>query len=153
MAGGKATLTEVQYEFMLALQDAVRAAGGPASVPQIVARLGKSDSRVRSHIKKMMSLGFVCCVGKSRHNKYVPGNPWLKEAGDEAFRSSCVGGICQGIGCKEKAVDCFAGRYLCRDCMMGDSSKADPVGRDDYYDRFCGLSSVAGWGTEEESKK
>jgi len=136
-------LTENQREFMLALQRAVIREGGPATVPGIVEELGKSDSRVRSHIKRLTPYGYVCCVGKTRHKRYVPGRPWIKEKGVKEESCPYIGGICQSYGCEELAVIFWRSAYLCRGCMVGAPDKKDPTGRLQYY-KTLELKSPAG---------
>jgi len=126
-----AQLTEQQFVFMNALQAALEECGQPVCVDQIRIKLRKSDSRVRSHIKVLMKAGYVCCVGRSRVKRYVPSMLWIEAVDSEeiyeAVKGACMGGICEERGCNRYAEDYYAGRYLCRDCLMGYSEEEDQV--------------------------
>lgn len=141
-------LTIYQREFMFALQNAVNKNSGPVTINQVVYFAEKSDSRVRAHIKKLIGIDFVCCVGKTRYKKYVPSMRWLKEPGICEDDCVCIGGFCQLIGCGNLSVSCWRGMYLCRDCLMGSMNKKDPYGRDEYY-KMLGSKSPAGWDSTE----
>lgn len=145
-------LTFQQREFMRALQEALAENCQPVCVDQIRIKLKKSDSRVRSHIKVLMRAGYVCCVGRSRVKRYVPSMLWLEEIDDEevyaAIRGACVGGICENPLCQHYAEDYYAGRYLCRDCIMGYSEEEDQ--RRLRQDWECGLSSKSSAGMLSE---
>ena len=119
-------LTKVQKEFLLSMLRAIVENEGPVSVKEIQWCHGKSDSRVRSHIKSLVSNGHIICMGKARSNKYVP-----TDIGIEAVEGSivddpffddidgyCVGGECQTYGCKNPAEDFFRGSYYCRRCII-----------------------------------
>lgn len=136
----KGRLSAYQRDFMRALQAAVNAAGGPASVPEIVSQLQKSDSRVRSHIKRLLELGYVCCVGKAKRTSYVPSSKWLDEPEVEEGDCICVGGHCEQTGCNNLAEAYYGGHYVCRSCLVGE--RGDPTGRQRYYDNL-GIPSSA----------
>lgn len=139
--GTRGDLGVHQREFMEALQRAVEIAGGPASVPEIVAQLGKSDSRVRSHVKRLTEMGYVCRMGKAKRTRYTPSMRWLDEPGAREDLIRYIGGQCERHGCSNPAESYYRNQYVCRECMMGE--KDDPFGRDSYY-RSLSLQSAAG---------
>ena len=117
------TLTPQQRVFMLALQVVILESGAPASAEQLREYMGKSDSRVRSHIKMLMGRGYVCCVGKDRVKRYVPSDLWMED--DESsplrdgFELACLGGRCSTSGCTNMSEDYWRDGYYCRQCIVG----------------------------------
>jgi hypothetical protein len=140
-------LTNQQREFMLALQAVIMESSYPASVKQIRAKLEKSDSRVRSHIKMLVSAGFVCCVGRSKVKRYVPSMDWMNDpdADPEMIdKARCIGGYCETKGCNHKAADTHKGRFLCRSCIVGNTEIQDHEQlREEWLSR-CDVGSSGG---------
>ncbi len=134
-------LTPQQRHFMLALQFAVLKANGPVSVQDLVEFVSCSDSRIRSHLNVLTEMGYLCCVGKTRRTMWTPSRLWLEEPGVRGSSCACIGGACEAMGCKKQAEVFFRGKYLCRDCMVGDDSN----GRAAYYESACFVSSASGW--------
>lgn len=145
----KRGLTESQRDFMYALMRACNAAKGPVDIEQIVIELDKSDSRARSHIKRLMRAGYVRYVGKIKKNKYVPGSKWLEEPGINLWLCPHIGGMCQEPGCDNFSEVYWNDQYVCRDCMMGE--RDDPDGRKQYFESLT-LRSSAGFcsGSDED---
>jgi len=138
-SGRRRGLTKKQKAFMRQLQSAIEAVDAPVSVSQIRIRTGRSDSHVRSCIKILISAGYLRCIGRTRQKRYVPSVLWLQELNDEP-PCSWIGGICETEGCPNEADDYFAGRYLCRTCIIG----LDAIGdRRDIRRRAQGL-----WGPQ-----
>jgi hypothetical protein len=136
-------LTVHQRDFMQSLQVAIETTGGPVSVCQIRNFFKKSDSRIRSHIRLLLINGWLKCVGQTRRKKYVPSILWLQVAGVE-FDSVYVGGKCEKNNCDNDAEDYFAGRYLCRDCIVGHDEESDMIELRERYLEEIGLHSSAG---------
>ena len=126
--------------FMLDLQNAVNRFKGPVTIFEIMTVTGGSDSRIRSHIKKMVAYEYVCCVGKTKQRKYVPSFKWQEDP--EAGECAAIGGYCMTEDCENKSVEYFRGLYLCRDCLVGRQSLIRA--RDDMYNRYA-IKSPAGW--------
>lgn len=147
-------LTNQQREFMRVLQEVIMDAGYPASVRQIRIKLKKSDSRVRSHIKVLMSTGYVCCVGRSKVKRYVPSMLWMEDVDAKPEikeNARCVGGYCENEGCNNKAEDTWDGRFLCRSCIVGRDEIQDRIQlREEWLSR-CDISSSGGSLFEEKA--
>jgi biotin operon repressor len=131
-------LSPQQLEFMIAFQNAMGKSDSPVTVGQIAEEWGRSDIRVRAHIKRLMPQGYVVFVGKTRWKQYVAGFVWAEE--DEADLDQCynIGGQCEVVNCENDAKACFRGKYLCRDCLTEDNSDTSDIER---YSR----KSSMGW--------
>ena len=141
-------ITASQRKFMLSLQRVVIEDGGPVCVSQICKSLGTTDSRVRVSLKALMSMGVVCCVGRSKVKRYVPSAAWSSDGDASAGLSGeCgsgvvgYGGECSTDGCKNPAVDRFRGRYLCRDCLIGRNDEDDLLQLRDQWVGVVGLGN------------
>ena len=114
---GKNGLTHHQKQFMYALERIIKKTKAPASVSDLRGELQKSDGRIRSHLKRLIPAGYVCCIGKVRSHQYVPSILWTSTYGN-GRELPLMGGYCQAPGCEEFAVQYFRGKYWCRDHMM-----------------------------------
>lgn len=129
-------LTAQQYFFMKSLEEVVLRWHFPVSVDQIREQLKKSNSGVRSHLKILLKIGYICCVGKARVKRYIPSELWLTNGDSSVERLRgipCLGGYCMVAGCRNKAEDFWKDGYYCRDHIIGHSAISDKL---DLWDRF-----------------
>lgn len=108
---------------MSALEAAIRDGGGPVGIVEIRAKLNKSESRIRSHIKVLIESDYVECITRSRQKRYVPSKLWLRISGGEDC--SWLNWMCEEEGCSNRVVDFYAGRYLCREHIIGFNEAGD----------------------------
>lgn len=134
-------LTLSQVDFLRILQYVVERFGSPVSADQIRLVSRKSDSRVRSHLKILISSGYVACVATTRIKRYVPSALWIESIGPQ----DVVGykGYCSHPGCQKIAVEYMRGRYWCRDHLIGVDLITDLKEMRDRWLESVGLTSNA----------
>jgi predicted transcriptional regulator len=145
-------LTDVQIEFMKALCRAIIGRKGPVSVDDIKKELGKSNSRVRSHVKALIGKGMIRCVGKSRAKKYSPSMGGLEAISYDTFEDPdydeletfCIAGVCMTSGCGQNAEAFWRGGYYCRECIIGKNDSADMADIRKWHELTWGTPSGAG---------
>jgi predicted DNA-binding transcriptional regulator len=129
----KKLLTNIQKDFLVSMLYAIVEKGGPVSVEEIKGYHGKSDSRVRSHLKALSRRGLMRCVGKAKVKKYVLSDEGVDSINDricnnptfDNLEGLCIGGKCQRVGCSSEAVDFFRDGYYCRKCIIGHDDASD----------------------------
>jgi hypothetical protein len=145
-------LTDVQIEFMKALCRAIISHKGPVSVDDIKRELGKSDSRVRSHIKALIGKGMICCVGKARVKRFSPSMGGVEVISSDIFEDPdydeletfCIAGVCMTSGCGQAAEAFWRGGYYCRKCIIGKDDAADRADIRKWHELTWGTPSGAG---------
>lgn len=149
-------LTPVQKHFLLSLLQAMSDTGGPVSTSDIRQLHGKSDSGVRSHIRRMTEGGYITCVGKFSQKKMfvstqkgmdavadeIQGNPILSIM--DTVDSFCIGGQCQTVGCEHPAEDFYRDGFYCRRCIIGYDEDDDIRDIRRYHEGRWGVGSIAG---------
>jgi len=116
--GKNGKLNKKQQQFMQALESVIERTCSPASVFDLRAETGKSDGRIRSHLKRLIQTEYVCRIGKNRSHRYVPSILWAKRYNGKK-ELALMGGYCQTPGCENLAVEYFRGGYWCRECLIG----------------------------------
>ena len=117
---------------MLALQSIILERGEPARVCDIEQKISMSGSGVRSHLRHLIRLNYVCCISQAKIKQYVPASLWMEDEDadpdivdlDDQMLFN-VGGVCDTDGCDNGAEDVYNGKYLCRDCIIGVSLEDD----------------------------
>jgi hypothetical protein len=150
------TLTPVQKKFLLSLLQAISDIGGPVSTSDIRNIHGKSDSGVRSHIRRMTNRGYITCVGKlSQKKMFVPTQKGMDAIADEihdhpilsimdTVDSFCIGGQCHTVGCERPAEDFYRNGFYCRRCIIGHDEEEDIRDIRKYHEGRWGVGSIAG---------